>query len=313
MIDSLSIRGEMKRSKMHKAGKFRSRALSRPEPHASVALKGIACIMSFVRAIPAVFFAFFAIVPFVAHAAIAPWATSEGGRMRLVALSQPRNGIVTALVQIEPKDGWKTYWRNPGDAGMAPELDFSGSTNLQLKSVFYPVPEIGRDEAGRFIGYHRPVSLVVEFEKPDEAAPSAISLKALVGICETICLPFTAEFKLALDPGIPEGEEFSALMMAQAELPEKPRADFAVRSLMKSADGKSLVANVLVPDATLVEAAAAASRGVSLGKDPSITVESHNARFVIPVKRIEPTGEPHQITLLVKSGKRAIETTLALD
>lgn len=233
--------------------------------------------------------------------------------MRLVALSQPRNGTITALVQIEPRDGWKTYWRYPGNAGMAPELDFSASTNLKLRSVSFPVPEIGQDDAGRFVGYHHPVSLVVEFDKPDDTAPAAIDLKALVGVCDTICIPFMAEFKLALDPTVPEGEEFSALMLAQQALPEKPRADFAVRSLMKSSDGKSLVAEVTIPDEADVQAEAASSRGVSLGKDPAVTVDGRNARVVIPVKRIERTGEPHSITLLVKSGKRAIEATLALD
>lgn len=233
--------------------------------------------------------------------------------MRVVALSQPRNGIITALVQIEPKDGWKTYWRNPGNAGMAPELDFSGSTNLKLKSIFYPVPEIARDEAGRFIGYHHAVSLIVELDKPDENAPAEIDLKALVGICDKVCLPFAAEFKLSLDPSVPEGDEFAALMMAQAELPETARADFAVRSLMKSADGKSLVADVLVPDATKVDAAVAASRGVSLGRDPTVTVDGLSARITIPINRIEQGGGPHEIILLVKASKRAIETTLALD
>jgi DsbC/DsbD-like thiol-disulfide interchange protein len=269
--------------------------------------------MSFLRAALTIFLAFPVLAPLTAEAAMAPWVTSEGGRMRLVALSQPRNGIVTAVIQIEPKPGWKTYWRYPGNAGMAPELDFSGSTNLKMKSASFPVPEIGEDEAGRFVGYHRPVSLVVELEKPDEKAPAKIDLKALVGICDTICLPFMAEFKLALDPTIPEGEEFSALMMAQAELPEKPRADFAIRSLMKSADGKSLVADVTIPDQTGVAAVAAASRGVSLGEDPEVTVTGRTARVVIPIKRIEQTGEPHHITLLVKSGTRAIEATLALD
>ena len=244
---------------------------------------------------------------------MAPWVTSEGGRIRLVALSQPRNGVVTAVIQIEPRKGWKTYWRYPGNAGMAPELDFSGSTNLKLKSVSFPVPEIGEDEAGRFVGYHGPASLVVEFDKPDDNAPAEIGLKALVGICDTICLPFMAEFKLALDPTVPEGEEFSALMLAQAALPEKPRADFAIRSLMKSADGKSLVADVTIPEEANVQAEAAASRGVSLGKDPVVTVSGRSARVVIPVKRIEQSDDPHSITLLVKSGTRAIEATLALD
>jgi DsbC/DsbD-like thiol-disulfide interchange protein len=298
---------------MHKAGKFRSKAGLRCRNSAPVAVNGMACPMSFVRAVLMISLGVLALVPPPADAAMAPWATSEGGRMRLVALSQPRNGTITALVQIEPRDGWKTYWRNPGAAGMAPELDFSGSTNLRLKSVAFPVPEIGRDEAGRFVGYHHPVSLIVEFEKPDETAPAEIDLKALVGICETICLPFIAEFRLSLDPDLPEGEEFSALMAAQAALPETPRADFAVRSLMKSADGTSVVADVLIPDAAGVEVAAAASRGVDLGKDPTIAVDGRRAKVIVPIKRIEQTGAPHQITLLVKSGNRAIETTLALD
>ena len=261
-------------------------------------------------------FAFSLIFPLLgalaAHAAMSPWASSEGGRMRLVALSQPRNGTVAALLQIEPKAGWKTYWRHPGNAGMAPELDFSGSTNLKFRSIAYPVPEIGEDDGGLFIGFHHAVSLIVTFDKPEEAAPSTIDLKALVGVCDTICLPFAAEFTLPLDPARPEGEEFSALMLAQAELPEPPREDFAVRSLKKSADGKALVAEVQVPDAA-VEAAVAASRGVSLGKDPAVTVSGAMATIVIPIKRIEATGAPHAITLLVKSGRRAMETTLALD
>lgn len=234
--------------------------------------------------------------------------------MRIVALSQPRNGVVTALLQIEPKKGWKTYWRNPGGAGMAPELDFSSSVNLRLKSISFPVPEIGTDAGGLFIGYHHTVSLIVELEKPDEAAPSTIDLKALVGVCDEICLPFAANFRLPLDPTQPEGEEFSASMMAQAELPERPGAGFAVRSLLKSADGNALVADVLVPGGSEVEAAVAASRGVSLGKDPAVTtVAGTTAKIEIPIKRIDGDGNPHHITLLVKSGRRAMETTLALD
>lgn len=265
------------------------------------------------RAICLIVLAFVLSAPAIANAATSTWATSEGGRMRLVALSQPRNGTIIAMLQIEPRAGWKTYWRHPGAAGMAPELDFSGSTNLKFKSIAFPVPEIGMDEAGRFVGYHHPVSLVVEFEKPDEKAPAIIDLKALVGLCETLCVPFMAEFNLPLTPAVPEGEEFTALMLAQSQLPERPRADFAVRSLMKSADGKSLVAEVTIPDETGVEAEAAASRGVTLGKDPVVTVSGRNARVVIPIKRIEKNGTGHAITLLVKSGKRAIEAPLALD
>lgn len=233
--------------------------------------------------------------------------------MRVVALSQPRDGVVRALVQIEPTSGWKTYWRNPGDAGMAPEFDFSGSTNLKFRSVAYPVPEIGKDVGGRFVGYHHPVSLVLEFDKPDAAAPASLRLGALVGVCAEICLPFAADFKLDLDHDAPEAEEFSALMTAEAELPELPGQDFAVRSFRKTADGTAAVADVVIPAGTPVEAAVAASRGVRLGKDPVVEVTGKAAKITVPVRKIDKAGGPHHITLLVKAGGRAMETTLALD
>lgn len=247
-----------------------------------------------------------------ASAAMSEWAGSEGGRMRLVAVSQPRDGAVMALLQIEPKPGWKTYWRNPGDAGLPPELDFGGSTNLVLRSISFPVPEIGTDEAGRFIGYHKPVSLVIEFEKPLPDAPSTINLNALVGICETVCLPFMSSFSLPLTAGAPEPEEFMALQLAEAELPEKASEDFAIKSLKLSDDGKAIVAEVALPRAGTPEVAIAASPGLKLGA-MEINATDRSASLRIPVISSKTPRATAQVTLLVKSGERAIEATLALE
>lgn len=247
-----------------------------------------------------------------AQAAMSAWASSEGGRMRLVAVSQPRDGAILALLQIEPKPGWKTYWRNPGDAGLPPELDFGASTNLALRSISLPVPEIGTDEGGRFIGYHRPVSLVIAFDKPLRDAPSTIKLNALVGICETVCLPFMTSFSLPLTPGAPEAEEFMALQLAEAELPEKVSADFAIRNLKLSDDGKEIEAEVSLPGAGAPEVAIAASSGLKLGKI-EIETADRSAKLRIPVISSKAPLAEAKITLLVKSGGRAIEATLALE
>ena len=62
--------------------------------------------------------AFLFLVATPASAAVSDWMTSEGGRMRLSALADDESGKVTAILEIEPSPGWKTYWRAPGDAGM---------------------------------------------------------------------------------------------------------------------------------------------------------------------------------------------------
>lgn len=246
------------------------------------------------------------------HAAMSEWAHSEGGRMRLVAVSEPRDGAIKALLQIEPKPGWKTYWRNPGDAGLPPELDFGASTNLVLRSISFPVPEVGTDEAGRFIGYHKPVSLVIEFDRPLPDAPSTIKLDALVGICETVCLPFMSSFSLPLTAGAPEPEEFMALQLAEAELPEKASGDFAIRNLRLSDDGKVIMAEITLPRAGAPEVAIAASPGLQLGK-VQVETADRSAKLSIPVSGHKAALPRAHVTLLVKSGGRAIEATLALE
>ena len=250
-------------------------------------------------------------LPSVASAAMSDWAESEGGRMRLVAISQPRNDAIMALLQIDPKPGWKTYWRNPGDAGMPPELDFGSSTNLILRSVSFPVPDIGKEDGGRFIGYHKPVSLVVAFEKPLPGAPSTVNLNAIVGICETICLPFMASFSVPLTPDAPEGEEFTQLQLALAELPEKPGKDFAIRNFKLSGDRKSVEAEITLPGDDEPEIAVAASSGLKLGKKEIKIGRDHVAHVRIPVTASAEALAKARLTMLVKSNGRAIEATLA--
>jgi DsbC/DsbD-like thiol-disulfide interchange protein len=249
--------------------------------------------------------------PSTALSAMSEWADSEGGRMRLVAISQPRNDAILALLQIEPKPGWKTYWRDPGDAGMPPQLDFTGSTNLVLRSVSFPVPEIGQDDGGRFVGYHHPVSLVVEFAKPLPDAPSTVNLNAIVGICEKVCLPFLASFSVPLKPGQPESEEFVQLQMAHAALPERPAKDFEIRNLRLSADTKAIEADVTTPDAEATEVAFVAPPGLRLGKVEIDAGADKVARIRVPVIS-DKAQTDRTMTMLVKSGDRAIEATLAL-
>ena len=57
------------------------------------------------------------------------WAETEGGRMRLVVDPAPRaDGTIAGILDIDLDPGWKTYWRDPGGAGIPPMLDVSQST-----------------------------------------------------------------------------------------------------------------------------------------------------------------------------------------
>src|SRR5262245_41286607 len=60
------------------------------------------------------------------------WQDNYNSRIRLVIANagQPGAPRFIAGVEIKLADGWKTYWRNPGEGGLAPRFDWSASKNL---------------------------------------------------------------------------------------------------------------------------------------------------------------------------------------
>ena len=62
-----------------------------------------------------------------------PWVELNTARVRLLAgpaRSAKAAKSYLAGVEITLADGWKTYWRMPGDAGVPPNFDWAGSTNV---------------------------------------------------------------------------------------------------------------------------------------------------------------------------------------
>ena len=45
------------------------------------------------------------------------------------------------VIDLKLEDGWKTYWRTPGESGLAPVFNWSGSENLKTAEVKWPTPE----------------------------------------------------------------------------------------------------------------------------------------------------------------------------
>src|SRR5512136_615401 len=79
-------------------------------------------------------------LPCLAAAATeSPWAKQTYSQVRLVSGTvQDQGGLAGVQIRLNP--GWHTYWRSPGDSGVPPEFDWSGSKNLKQAQVLYPAP-----------------------------------------------------------------------------------------------------------------------------------------------------------------------------
>ena len=71
------------------------------------------------------------------------WKNGHKSRVRIISgdTNFPKNGSSYAGVQMQMAKGWKTYWRSPGDTGVPPHFDWSGSRNLKEISIQWPAPQ----------------------------------------------------------------------------------------------------------------------------------------------------------------------------
>ena len=66
-------------------------------------------------------------------------------------------------IKITLNDGWKTYWKNPGDAGSAIQLNLENKKNIKEYEVLYPFPKMYSDHGVKTIGYEKEIIFPVLF------------------------------------------------------------------------------------------------------------------------------------------------------
>ncbi|MFG1429134.1 protein-disulfide reductase DsbD domain-containing protein [Roseixanthobacter glucoisosaccharinicivorans] len=151
-------------------------------------------------------------------AAETPWSRAQNADVRLIS-GAVADGVLEAGIEIRLTPGWKTYWRYPGDSGVPPRFDWSGSRNVAGVDVAFPAPKRFSDGASGFsIGYKGGsvlLPLKVRLAEPGRAARLDLSLD--FAVCEALCVPVHAQASL----DIPTGGEApnSALAAARAQVP----------------------------------------------------------------------------------------------
>lgn len=144
--------------------------------------------------------------------------------MKIEAAGGPpgADGYAIGLV-IDLPDGWHTYWRNPGDAGIPPVFDTSASSNLAAFDIGYPAPRRLADGASTSMVYEGRVVLPVGVVPKDATAPVQLSVSVALGLCRDICLPYAADLKATLDPATSRDETAAADIASFRTM--VPRAD----------------------------------------------------------------------------------------
>lgn len=185
-------------------------------------------------------------LPGAAHAGLSDWAVNPGGRMRIAALSPDADGTVRGAIEIEPSPGWITYWREPGDAGMPPQMTPAPQSGLALEAIDFPPPKLFEQNGVSDIGYDGPVALPFTLAANGGETARSLSANLFIGVCKEICIPFQADLAAALTPA--EDEAARAIVEgARQALPQPPSSDFFADRPKVGTDGQTITVPVTLP------------------------------------------------------------------
>lgn len=159
------------------------------------------------------------------------WETDGGSRMTALHLT------------LAP--GWKTYWRVPGDSGIPPEIDFTGSENVARVALHWPRPTVYHGDGLDTVGYADQLVLPVEIWPTVDG--DAVTLRGLasIGVCLDICIPVELAFAAALPSG--SGAPDPAIRAALDTVPNVAQASVARCAVAPIADGLRLDMTIAVP------------------------------------------------------------------
>jgi thiol:disulfide interchange protein DsbD len=107
----------------------------------------------------------------------------------------------TVALRLDQDPGWHTYWRDPGDAGLATTLDFSLPKGVHAGALEWPKPRVFK-AAGNLTcyGYESPAVILVPISVDADYATDSLALKAKATwlVCKDVCLPGKADVVLNL-------------------------------------------------------------------------------------------------------------------
>lgn len=219
--------------------------------------------------------------PGAALSASSAWFETDGVRVRLMAEDTPAaDGTIRGALAIDLQPGWKTYWKDPGDAGIPPQVDIGPSTNISSATVGFPAPQRFDTGGLHWAGYKEPIDLPVTFKVGDPSLYSAIDVDVFLGVCEEICIPVQTRLSVTLDPqGGSSSVDAARVEAAFARLPGAASSEFGVSDFR--IDGDHIVASATLPkDATEAELFVVTPIGWKLGAP---VADANSSAFRVPI------------------------------
>ena len=222
------------------------------------------------------------------------------------------DGRQMAALHLQLRDEWKTYWRAPGDAGVPPEFDWSGSENLASVRPIWPRPDLFDFQGMQTIGYQHSLVLPLEVTPLDPSKPVVLRASIDLGLCKDICVP--AQLVLGDDlpmPGAPDPLIATALRSLPQDGASAGLADLACTT-EQIEDGLRVTARMTLPQGSGPETVVMEPQSPVWVSDATVSREGNvliAAADFVPSPGQSYELQPDALRLTVLDDTRAVEVT----
>jgi DsbC/DsbD-like thiol-disulfide interchange protein len=231
------------------------------------------------------------------------WAQGARSQARLIAA-----GADLAGFEIKLAPGAITYWRDPGDAGLPPTLDFSASDNVTSVEPMFPAPKrIKEADGGEAFGYDGAVIFPLRVKPRDRAKPVTLKLNADFAVCEKVCVPARARLSLTL-PAAADSPYADAIKAALAAVP-RPVAP-AVFGALEAMDADSWRLCTPHEEGPPRDLFAEPPEGWWLKVAPTSEASGQDCFKITPGDKPKDDALPVSLRLTLTGGAGAVETTM---
>ncbi|AGH80067.1 cytochrome c biogenesis protein, transmembrane region [Psychromonas sp. CNPT3] len=108
---------------------------------------------------------------------------------------------VNAILDVTLENPWKTYWRSPGEGGVAPQFNWqTESTNIASVDWLWPTPKRYPVAGIETLGYKHQIHFPITIYLKDITQPAHLKGRLTLASCTNICVLSDYDIELIFDP-----------------------------------------------------------------------------------------------------------------
>lgn len=233
-------------------------------------------------------------------------------RLSLTGVTQPESNEVEGLLEVRLQNDWKTYWRSPGEGGIAPMASWQHSNNLAAVQWQWPAPERYSVSGVETVGYKENVAFPLTFKVNQWHQPVLLQGVLTMSSCTDICVLTDYNINLEFIPPqlVPNSDMYFRYQQALSQVPSllstTSNENMEVKEAYWLAQRSQLqvrlqaLTNLQNPD-VFIDSLAPDLRDITV-KQPQISYSGNELELVVNIEHwlgdLDLVGQPIQLSII---------------